>query len=499
MARSGDRSDRNASASGVVLALAGAGVFLAALDQTSVVTALPEIINDIDLPVTDLDRGAWIITGYLVGYTAAMPLVGRLSDTYGHRRVYVASMLVFMLGSALVAVGDSLGWLIGARIVQAVGGGAVVPVAIALVSQNLPESRRGIAIGAIVAVAEAGAVLGPLYGGLIIELLDWRWIFWSKLPVGGVIILLMAATVKDDRPSAGAVDYTGGLLLGASLVLLALGLSGDALLGPGVGWQAGFLAAAGVSLLSFFWWEARATDPLLPLHLLRLVPLAAANGANVLIGGALILALVNIPLMTDTIMGKQPLEGGLRLLRLTMMIPIGAVLGGLLYQRFGYRVPMVTGLTLAALGFVLLGRWPLDVGDPRMSLELMVGGLGFGLVVTPVTLAALNHVGVGQRATSAALVTVMRMVGMIAGLSALSSWGQDRFQSLVGRIPLPVQQAGEADGLFEVRSAVYQDQALNAALTFFHEVFFAAAIVCGVALVGAFLMGRKGGEVVDPS
>ncbi|MCH8195293.1 MAG: MFS transporter, partial [Chloroflexi bacterium] len=263
MARSGDRSDRNASASGVVLALAGAGVFLAALDQTSVVTALPEIFNDIDLPVTDLDRGAWIITGYLVGYTAAMPLVGRLSDTYGHRRVYVASMLVFMLGSALVAVGDSLGWLIGARIVQAVGGGAVVPVAIALVSQNLPESRRGIAIGAVVAIAEAGAVLGPLYGGLIIDLLDWRWIFWSNLPVGGVIILMMAATVKDDRPSAGAVDYTGGLLLGASLVLLALGLSGDAVLGPGVGWQAGFLAAAGGSLLAFFWWEARAAEPLL--------------------------------------------------------------------------------------------------------------------------------------------------------------------------------------------------------------------------------------------
>ncbi|MEE9284788.1 MAG: MFS transporter [Dehalococcoidia bacterium] len=492
MAPAGDRSDDRAVPTGYVLALAGAGVFLAALDQTSVVTALPEIIGDIELPVTDLDQGAWIITGYLVGYTAAMPLVARLSDIYGHSRVYLASMAVFLLGSALVAVSDSLGWLIGARIVQAIGGGAVVPVAIALVGERLPASRRGVVIGVVVATAEAGAVMGPLYGGLIIHWLDWRWVFWSNLPIGGVIMLLMFLSVKSVRRPGLAVDYAGGVLLGVSLACLALGLSGGAVLPSGVGWQAGFLVAAGAALLAFFWWEDRAGDPLLPLSLLRKVPLAAANVANLLIGGGLILALVNIPLMTDTIMGKAPLEGGLRLLRLTMMIPVGAVIGGLLYQRFGYRVPMFAGLSLAALGFVLLSRWPLDVSDPRMSFDLMVGGLGFGLVVTPVTVAALNHVGEHQLATSSAMVTVMRMVGMIAGLSALSSWGQDRFRTLVARIPVPDQLAGEAD------AAAYEAQVRNAGLTFFHEVFIAAAIVCGVALLAAYLMGRKGAEAEAP-
>ena len=155
-----------------MLAVAAAGVFLAALDQTSVVTALPEIIDEIELPITRLDQAAWIVTGYLLGYTVAMPLLGRVSDVYGHGRIFLFSMLVFLTGSAGVALANDLWWLVGARVVQAIGGGAVVPVSIALASETLPGSRRGLAIGLIAAAAEGGATLGPLYGGGIIEIAD---------------------------------------------------------------------------------------------------------------------------------------------------------------------------------------------------------------------------------------------------------------------------------------------------------------------------------------
>ena len=439
-----DRTTLGAIPAALVLAVTGAGVFIAALDQTVVVTALPEIFADIDLPVTKLDQGAWIVTGYLVGYTAAMPLMGRVSDIYGHGRIYLLSMLVFMLGSALVALGGSLGWIVGARVIQAIGGGAVVPVSLAIASETLPAGKRGIAIGLIVALAEAGAVLGPLYGGLVLRFLDWRWLFWLNLPQAGVVVLLVLFLVKSRRRPGLRVDYLGGLLLGGSLTCLALGLSGEAVLPAGAGWQAGLLGASAVLLAAFVYWQGRAGEPLLPISIFRRVPFSAASGVSLLVGGALILALVNIPLMTDTVMGRPPLEGGLRLLRLMAMIPVGALVGGLLYQRLGYRTPMALGLGLAALGFLLLSRWPLDVRDPRMTLELMVGGLGFGMVITPMTLAVLNQVRDDRKATASALVTVMRMTGMIVGLSALSSWGKDRFISLVG--PNPYATPGPADG-----------------------------------------------------
>ena len=481
----------------LAVAVTSAGVFLASLDQTVVVTALPDIFLDIELPIADLDQSAWIVTGYLLGFTVAMPLMGRVSDIHGHGRVYLAAMAVFMVGSALVAMGDSLWWIVGARVLQAAGGGALVPVTIAIAHESLPASRRGIAIGIVVAVAEAGAVLGPLWGGLLLHTLSWRWIFWINIPVGAAIMALALLVVGNVRRPALRVDYVGGLLLGGSIACLALGLSGDAVLPSAGGWRAGFLAGSGALLLGYVQWERRSEGPLLPLSLFRRVPFTAANLSNFLVGGALILALVNIPLMTDTVLGEKPLEGGLRLLRLTVMIPVGALLGALMYQRLGFRPPMLTGLSLAAVGFWLLSRWPLEIGDPRLTLELMVGGLGFGLVITPITIAVLDGAAAHQKATASALVTVMRMVGMIVGVSALSSFGQDRFRSLVGGIALPVRMPGEMQGAFEERAAIYDSQVIDASLTFFHEMFLAALVVCLVALVPAFLMGRRSPRIDD--
>ena len=279
----------------LVLALAGAGVFLAALDQTSVVTALPEIVDDLELPITRLDQAAWIVTGYLLGYTAAMPLLGRVSDVYGHGRIFLFSMLVFLAGSAGVALADDLWWLVAARVVQAIGGGAVVPVAIALAIEALPGDRRGLAIGLVVAVAEAGAMLGPLYGGGLIALADWRWIFWSNIPIGAAIMVPMFLWVKNEGRPELRVDYVGGLLLAGSLSMLALGLSHDTVLPAGGGWQGGFMAGSAVFLVLFFRWELATPDPLLPMSFFRRIPMGATYLASLMVGGALILALVDIP------------------------------------------------------------------------------------------------------------------------------------------------------------------------------------------------------------
>ena len=477
-------SPARAASTPLILGLACAGVFIAALDQTVVVTALPSIMLDIKLPFTKLDQATWIVTGYLLGYTVAMPLMGRLADVHGYVRLYLVALLLFAMGSVLVALSPSLSWLVASRLVQAVGGGATVPIGIALAATRLPAHRRGLAVALVAAVAEAGAVLGPLYGGWIIQLLDWRWIFWLNLPP----VALMAAAlwlVRGQRQQGGRMDYLGGLLLVAGLALLTLALSrrdlftGDSFL-PYLLGALGLLVLAALLAL-----ERRVAEPLLPLSFFRSLPLASANATQLLIGVAFIVALVTIPLMTDTVLGQPPLEGGLRLMRLTGAIPVGAVLGGLLVRRVGSRAVALPGLILIALAFHLMGRWALDVHEPGLTLPLVAGGLGFGLVIAPVFVAALNAVPRGYWGTVASLVTVARMMGMTLGLAALSAWGIGHFQELTAGLHLPLLQAGETSAEFQQRLVVYEQQVSQAGLTLFHNFFRVGALISLCALVPA--------------
>ena len=341
----------------LVVAVACAGVFLAALDQTVVVTALSSIMSDLELPVTQLDQASWIVTGYLLGYTVAMPLMGRVSDTYGHTRIYVLSMFIFVIGSMLVALSPGLGWLVGARIFQAVGGGAMVPATMAIVADVFGPRQRGMALGAIGAVAEAGGVLGPLYGGLLLQRLDWQWIFWVNLPAGLAIALSVLFLAPGPvRHVASPIDYMGGLLIAGSLALLALGLTRQG----GQAWSpvvmTSLLGGAALLFGAFLLRETRVSSPLINLSMFRSLTLSSANAAHFLVGWGLIVAMVVVPLMADTILGESSLEGGLRLMRLTAAIPVGALLGGLLVHRLGYRFPTVMGLGLSAASFFLLSR-----------------------------------------------------------------------------------------------------------------------------------------------
>ena len=469
-----------------------AGVFIAADDQTVVVTVLPQIMLDMEVQINELDRASWTITGYLLGYVAAMPLLGRISDVWGHRRIYVWSMLLFMLGSAAVALTPSLGWLVAARVFQAVGAGALVPIAIAIVGDLFPPGRRGVPFGLIGASAEAGGVIGPLWGGIIIRYLDWPWVFWINIPLGAAVLVVLLLLLRPSPRYRAKVDYLGGLLIASSLATLTLGL---ARVGAPDPLMAGYLAASAVSLALFLFRQRLAIDPLLPLSMFRGWTFSAANATHLLVGGALIIGMVTIPLMTNTVLGLPPLEGGLRLMRLTAAIPVGAVLGGFACQRLDYRVPTIAGLVLAALGFGFMSRWDLEVADPAMTLHLLTAGLGFGLVIAPIALAATNSVDVGLRGTAAGLITAMRMVGMTLGLATLTAWGTDRFQGLVAGIRLPFPLPEETAEQAQQRIAEFDAGLSDAGLTLFNDFFLVAMGVCLVAIIPATLMvWRRGRE-----
>ncbi|MDA1128734.1 MAG: MFS transporter [Chloroflexi bacterium] len=472
-----------------VLMVVGLGTFITALDQTVVVTALPSVMLDLKVPIAELDRVSWIITAYLLGYTVAMPLIGRLGDVYGYPRVYQASLVVFCIGTSLVAVSSSLDWMVGARVIQAVGGGATVPIGMALAVSLVPSNHRALALGIVGGAAEAGSMLGPAYGGAIVELLSWRWIFWLNVPQSAVIFMALF-WLPNRRNSEAKVDYAGGAVLVGALLVLSLALSRSGLFTFDSPYPF-LLAAGGVGLIALLVWvETRAGQPLLAPVLFRSRAFLSSNLTQILVGVALIIAMVTVPLMANTVMGKSAFTGALWLLRLTGIIPLGAVLGGMLVMRLGARPLTIAGLGLVALGMFLASGWELGIDDPELTIHLLIAGFGFGLVIAPITTHALGSVGDDYQGTAASLVVVSRMMGMTLGLAALSAWGVEHFQVLTAGLEFPLPLPGEATSVFEARAADYSANLNTAGLELFQRFFLVAAVISLIAMLPALAMRR---------
>ena len=469
------------SSQSAVLAIICLGVFSTALDQTVVVAALPEVMVDLEIPLTDLDTAAWIITAYLIAYTVAMPLAGRLSDVYGRVRMFHAALIVFSIGSALVAMATSFNWIVPARVIQAIGGGATVPIGIAMAVAVVSKERRGIAIGLVAASAEAGSVIGPLYGGAIIEWIGWRWIFWLDVPQSLLLIGLMAVLPNRANPDA-KMDYVGALALGAALTVLTLALAqrsiftGESIF-PYLMLVLGAVMVGGLIVI-----ERRAVQPLLASFLYTSRAFISSNVAQFLVGIALIMALVCVPLMGNTVMEKSTWESALHLVRLTAAIPVGAVVGGYILRWLDVRAVCVTGLVLMAVGLLFMSGWETDVGEVRLTVPLVAAGLGFGLVIPPIGVAALSAAPNDYWGAAASLVTASRMVGMALGLAALSAWGIERFYSLTADVTLGAN--------FEETEAVL----IDAGVTVFQNLFMISGFLSLLAILPALLMKVEGGK-----
>ena len=210
---------------GPALLVLCAAVFLGALDQTVVVTALDRILGDFSIPTTQLDHAAWIISGYLLGYVVAMPLFGRIGDRFGRREALLAGFALFLGGSAACSMAGSLWPLVAARVVQAAGAGALVPVAMAAVADLYPRERRAVPLGILGAAAEAGGALGPLWGAFLVQHWGWRIIFQVNVPAAALLLVLAWWLVPRGGRDAGGVDVAGAVLIGASLTFLAMGLA----------------------------------------------------------------------------------------------------------------------------------------------------------------------------------------------------------------------------------------------------------------------------------
>lgn len=473
---------------GVLLPLC-AGIFIAADDQTVIVTILPDVMSSLRVGAAELDTASWAVTGYLIGYTAAMPFMGRVSDRYGHKMAFTGAMVVFIVGSALVALSPELprlvyggepqfSWLVAARIFQAVGGGAVIPVALAAASVMIEPSRRVVAYGLIGASAEAGGVFGPLWGGAIAEWLSWEWAFWLNIPLALVVVALVLR-MPAGRRYAGSIDYLGAVFFAGALSTLTLTLMRL----REFDWLGVTFALVTVGLILALVVRSRSgLSPMIPPVLFTARRIQMANLTHFLVGAALIVGMVTVPLLAATVQEASPLEGGLRLLRMTIAVGVGAFIGGVATRKFGARLPVLFGLILGAVGFWLMRSWAVDTGDPDLTIHLVIAGLGLGLVVAPIAEAAVNPAPETDRGAASAWLTASRMIGMIVGLAAMASLGTLQFRDLVSGLPA-----------FSLDPDVQQDiaqQTVEAALAVFRRFFTASSIACVIALVPAFLMTR---------
>jgi len=460
-----------------LLLLTALGVFFAADDQTSVVAILPSMVKDVGLAQDQFYRAAWIVNGYILGYVVAMPLMGRVADSYGHGRIFAAALLLFCAGSAWVALSQGLTMVSIARAVQAIGGGGVVPVSMAIVTANASPSRRVLGLGAIAAASEAGGLIGPLWGGGIAELMGWRGVFWINLPLCLPIALAVLQIGRHEAQTVRqSLDLPGAALLGASLVCLTVALTDDPIARRDTAVTLGLFAGAAGLFGGFVLWESRTASALVNLSLFRVPRLSAAFLANGLTGGTLIVAMVGVPLFTNVLLGGSALEGGLNLMRLTVALPVGALAGGYLATRFGLSAGASAGLILAGVGFLGMSMWSEDPSLVEMTLPLLVAGLGFGLVIAPINAAVMDEAEEDQRATLASLLTVMRLVGALVGVALLTTRGLSGFYSQAGLIPLD-------DPRFESLVRGLQ-------LTSFRDTFVATAAVCFATLLPALLLGR---------
>ena len=369
--------------------LVALAVFFTALDQTVVATVLPDVMVDLRIPVSKLDQASWIITGYLLGYTVVIPLAARLADTHGHAVLFRLSLVLFGAASVAVALSPDLPWLVGSRVVQAAGGGATIPIGLAIATHSMPSHRRAIAVGVIGAAAEMGVVLGPLYGGLITEAWGWRWLFWLDVPQA-LLILVALYRLPKILSSGHKVDYAGGLLLAAALTLTVVALSRRDLFDGSSPVPYALGGAAAAMFAALVWLERRKEQPLLPPVFFRSRAVLATLAAKLLMGAGLIISMVTVPLMANTVLERSSLEGGLMLMRLTGAVPVGALLGGYLAYRLGHRAVSALGLLVAAAGLFLMSGWKPDDGDAMLTLHLLQAGLGFGLVIAPLFVAAMD-------------------------------------------------------------------------------------------------------------
>ena len=470
------------------------GMFLAALDQTIVSTALPTIVGDLG----GLEHLSWVVTSYLLASTASTPLYGKLGDMYGRKPVFLAAILIFLAGSLLAGLSQSMLQLIAFRALQGVGAGGLMVGAQAIIADIVPPRERGRYMGLIGAVFAVASIAGPLLGGFFVEAISWRWVFYINMPIGLLAVLVVVFRLHLHTPSQRhAIDFLGaGLLTGgvSSLILFTTWGGNEYAWGSPV--MVGLALAAVALLAAFVLQERRAAEPIIPLDLFRSSIFRVATGLGFIVGLAMFGAIIFIPLFLQLVYGVSPTSSGLRMLPLMAGLLGASVISGRIISRIGRYKPFpIAGTAITALGMFLLSRLEVDTAPWLASLYMLVVGIGIGLVMQVLVLVVQNAAPARDVGVATSTATFFRSMGGSLGVALFGAIFAARLTSEL--TALPAAAASRLTGGINISPTqihalppAVRHQFLLAFVDSLQPVFLVGAALAAVAFALAWLLGE---------
>jgi EmrB/QacA subfamily drug resistance transporter len=394
-------------------------VFMVSLDNLVVTTALPVIKQDLGASLSGLE---WTVNAYTLTFAVLLLTGAALGDRFGRKRMFLAGLALFTVGSGLAAVAPSIEALIAARALQGVGGAVVTPLTLTILSASVSPARRGVALGVWSGIAGLAVALGPVVGGAVVEGLSWQWIFWINVPIGIALLPVAFFRLSESKGPQGSLDLPGLGLVSIGLLGIVWGLTH----GNEDGWTSLGVAGpvvAGVALAAaFVLWELRAPEPMVPMRFFRKRSFAAANITSLLMSFGMFGAIFLLAQFFQVVQGYSPLEAGLRTLPWTAMPLLVAPIAGLLSDRIGSRPLLVAGMALMAGGVA----WLAAIASPtvaygRLVPAFVVAGIGMAMYFAPVANLVLSSVRRSEEGKASGVNNTIREVGGVFGVAVLAS------------------------------------------------------------------------------